>query len=754
MADCRLTTAERIDVTLDMATITVRLGGVQLNPNEVARVVLVEEEAWETRCRVEACVVLDSPGAESDDHEEAIQLDAPPRLVVIEHAEGLRIFRFDPGFAMEPGPPLPADPVLPDPMAEPEPPPNWTPSAPSEPIGPITSSPGPYYAPPPPPPSSSPGGRFKDWIGGWFKGASAPPPPQAGPSPAPMPGPPPPPAFEPEPIPPPMPAIEIEDPGPITTVDDEIGPFPGMAAGAEPPPPAAANGDGPKPGMETAGPETPKPKGLFPRLDAPEFFPVGVPTDIVVGIRPDEDVMIGGGAMLLPPDVGDKFFLSVQVIADGFELGGNTTSLVHDLAVTPQQPFPFVELTLVAKPIDVPAKAAIINVIYTVNDQVIGKAKRAVAVAMQQAEAEKVDLPDVAVKRAMALPIGPTAADLTVVILIDDTGPGDRLLWAFRTPHEVKVPERDCVTEIGKRPEAFAEALRKSAESAEGKPTLLKTMRGIGRDIAGAMHKDFWRVFDEVRKIKQHPTVLFLSEEPHVPWELGVLPESIDPANDKFVAAEAVTGRWLLIDGPQMPPPEKLVMKSMAVVFGEYADGKLKELKEAKAEMESLKTTFQATAVRATQDELNKLLDGNPSAEVLHFAIHGKFREEGADLLMEDGTALGPFTIKGSDLTNAPLVFLNACQVGAGNELLGQFAGLAQAFLSAGASAVIAPLWSVRDDIAREISLRFYPAAFGGDAPAEVLRRERASFSATDPPVSTTFLAYQFYGHPAFRLTK
>lgn len=67
---------------------------------------------------------------------------------------------------------------------------------------------------------------------------------------------------------------------------------------------------------------------------------------------------------------------------------------------------------------------------------------------------------------------------------------------------------------------------------------------------------------------------------------------------------------------------------------------------------------------------------------------------------------------------------------------------------------MVAPLWSVRDDIAKEISLRFYPGAFGGVRPAEILRQERASFGSSGPPASATYLAYQFYGHPAFRLTK
>jgi CHAT domain-containing protein len=110
--------------------------------------------------------------------------------------------------------------------------------------------------------------------------------------------------------------------------------------------------------------------------------------------------------------------------------------------------------------------------------------------------------------------------------------------------------------------------------------------------------------------------------------------------------------------------------------------------------------------------------------------------------------------VKGSDLRAAPFVFLNACQVGQGQQILGDYAGLAEAFLYAGASAVVAPLWSVKDDVARTIALEFYQQVLGGDArPADVLREARRRFTETATP-SGTYLAYQFFGHPALRLRR
>ena len=68
---------------------------------------------------------------------------------------------------------------------------------------------------------------------------------------------------------------------------------------------------------------------------------------------------------------------------------------------------------------------------------------------------------------------------------------------------------------------------------------------------------------------------------------------------------------------------------------------------------------------------------------------------------------------------------------------------MAQSFVEAGASAVIAPLWVVKDDVARDVSLRFYQAVFAGTSPAEFLRTERAEMND-----SGTHLAYVLYGHP------
>ena len=98
-------------------------------------------------------------------------------------------------------------------------------------------------------------------------------------------------------------------------------------------------------------------------------------------------------------------------------------------------------------------------------------------------------------------------------------------------------------------------------------------------------------------------------------------------------------------------------------------------------------------------------------------------------------------------------VFLNACHVGAGQRVLGDYAGLATAFLSAGAAGVVAALWNVHDLAARDVAVNFYRDLDADAVPvAAVLRRIRAQYTrqyADKYAVGrATLLAYQLFGHP------
>jgi CHAT domain-containing protein len=196
----------------------------------------------------------------------------------------------------------------------------------------------------------------------------------------------------------------------------------------------------------------------------------------------------------------------------------------------------------------------------------------------------------------------------------------------------------------------------------------------------------------------------------------------------------------------------------MAVVWGKYETQA--RLKEAEEEGKTLTARYKARHVNARWGPVTELLEGTPPAQIMHFAVHGTYNpdetdQEGIHLVNDD--LILPDDIAVAKLrTSAPFVFLNACQLGSSSTSLDSYYGTAPSFLRAGASAVVAPLWSVDDGTAREISLRFYRRALDAkpdDPPliGELIREVRAEIGKK--PRTATYLAYQFYGHPSLRLS-
>jgi len=197
-----------------------------------------------------------------------------------------------------------------------------------------------------------------------------------------------------------------------------------------------------------------------------------------------------------------------------------------------------------------------------------------------------------------------------------------------------------------------------------------------------------------------------------------------------------------------------LTVNALAAVSGVYELPGWQRLLAAEGEAADLVAAHHAAAVDANTAGVLGLLRGTPPADVIHFAVHGTSDSApGADgLILIDGSTLDPIVVLGTALHGHPFVFLNACQVAQGDQLLGDQAGLAAAFLSAGASAVVAPLWSIDDQLARQIAARFYDRALRGDPPAEIMRTERAAFMDDAATVSSTYMAYQYFGHPGLRM--
>ncbi len=505
------------------------------------------------------------------------------------------------------------------------------------------------------------------------------------------------------------------------------------------------------------------PRTAYARVECPPAVVAGEAFDLVVGLAGKPAAGVVGPPLVRPPWSIGAYTLTIRIVADGFTLATGE-SWEQRLQVTGADPYPTVPMRLTAARPGRPVEARVIRAFFAVSGHVMGLAVRFLSVAQdRQALVEAPPQAREASSATLTLPAAPAAPDLTVLIGHDPWQPG-ALVWAFTTRFDdVVLPEDAPRTNVGSAPQDFARQLMQQVNKEEGAPGLYDMILGAGRTVAEHVPAEFWAVLRAVAgKVNEPPSILILSEDPYVPWELAVVPDPpIDPSVPPFLGAQANVGRWVLGElRPKLPPPPLVEVSAMAVVSGVYDRPGWRRLEAAEREAADLRTAYGAEPVGADMLQLLKCLKGNPAAEVLHFAVHGQYDPRGLQdgLVLTDGRFLNPMHVRGQDLSRTPFVFLNACQVGQGQKILGDYAGLAEAFLYAGAGAVVAPLWSIKDDIARTLALEFYTRVFAGSSAASVLRAARGRFTdlpKTDGPAqSATWLAYQFFGHPAFTLRR
>ena len=503
-----------------------------------------------------------------------------------------------------------------------------------------------------------------------------------------------------------------------------------------------------------------------PLLDAPHSVVAGEEFALSLGLRPDPSSdLLGSEPIEIPPETGPQYHLTVHVTAIGFSIreGENWR---HTLFVDwTDQPYPSTTIHLTAEPLgEAPAQARFIKATYEVGGHTVSVAARAIAVLAEPAS----PLPPMPKSRLsqVHIPISDVPPDLTVHLFRDSEE--GRLWMTFNSSNDqIRIPDEELELSVGDSSEEFARQLVDSMNAVEGGPamwdTLLGASRRIGRVLQGRNGKgDFWRILHEVVDgvADGIPSVLLLSEEPYIPWELASEPGPDNDAGEKpYLSQRVAIGRWPL-DIERQPPPHFKSVQAMAVVSGDYEDIPYWDpLKNALQEAGELERLYSAVHVEATYDLVRSAIQGNPIRDVLHMAIHGKYDahsiENGLILINPEDrehVTLTPTAITGMTVPGEPFVFLNACQVGNNSEVLGLYSGVAAAFLDRGATAVVAPLWNVKDDRAKTVAVEFYEDVFANTPVGEAMRRRRVEFDANSE--TSTFMAYQYFGHPLLRITR
>jgi hypothetical protein len=374
------------------------------------------------------------------------------------------------------------------------------------------------------------------------------------------------------------------------------------------------------------------------------------------------------------------------------------------------------------------------------------------------------------------------APDLVVSISRSDAGP-DTFVWmAYSTDPAIRIPDLPTQSALDGDVAAFALETRRSiqfsTDPAKDYLGLAGRARRIGRAVPEGIRAAVRAVVEAPGRTAA-PAVLLLTEELTIPWELA----SLDPdltstwgGTSPFLGAHAAVARWPLSEHKPRPRPQSTVaVRTGAVLTADYTGvSGWGRLESAVAEAAEVATLFDPAATPVTPEiwAVIDLFRGRPPADVVHVALHGQYDgqgdQEGIVLLAKSpaggATAqfLTPAELENGELDHGPFVFLNACQVGTDERVLGDYGGFASTLLRIGAVGVVAPLWNVKDDVAAAFARQFYAAALSAPEPvavAEAVRALRATYTEEGVRAGTaglhaTLVAYQVFGHPRLRLTR
>jgi hypothetical protein len=358
----------------------------------------------------------------------------------------------------------------------------------------------------------------------------------------------------------------------------------------------------------------------------------------------------------------------------------------------------------------------------------------------------------------LAVVTGLAAYDL--VISVVNTGEND--LRHFRLMADAPALDKhlDVSWNLSDRTDQIVSGYMKGfvAEGLEPENRLAQ-LKGAGVQLFKATPPEFQKLFWEMIDAGKAPkTILVVSDDPYVPWELMV-PRRLGQGAIETRAplgVEFSVGRW--IRGDYTSPPQEIPLQKTYVVAPSYVM-QSKNLKYAPQETAFVCSTFKPSRSIDPADFDNieaALLD--KGITLLHFICHGAADATQQTVYLRDMVNnLSGSVVEGSDnFVNAlyrdhTFVFLNACEVGRAAPALVGVNGLPATFLRLGASGVVAALWSVKDDLAHEVAEKFYTTVVQQPQTpfAEILRDIRAKAYAGE--AEDTYAAYCFYGSPLAR---
>lgn len=561
-------------------------------------------------------------------------------------------------------------------------------------------------------------------------------------------------------------------------------------------PRAAASAPGPVRGE--AAPVKPEDQAArtidgFPDVRAPAYVQMGAEFDVEVGLETIPLAGVQGGLISIPvQSAAEVLDVAIEVIADGFDAPNGTRT---SLAVAVASPFTSrAKVRLRARPLDDPAipRLGSIEIRYVFGGAICGTASRPIVVGSGSSAPPPRGNGEAWTSRGpTAGPVNISTAGRGVDLTIEITKPNGnsadgRFACRLYSPHPIAIPANIPDIDLGDDAKTFARDVVAGVRRVVGDALAELTLEAKGRTVASKLPRAVFDALNDVwTVVARVPTVLIVTDDPYVPWEIAWVDRpAIDAGSPSFLGAQTIIGRWLRppseaygppSPGPSRPPtnpPASIPVHRMAAMAGVYkAATGFRALPNAETEVAELVTSHSAIRLDASRKGVMQLLTaqvpGPDSAtgpvDAAHLAGHGDFDAAVADssvFILSDGSELP------SDLFLAarygdpqqPFLFLNACMIGVGGELLGNFGGYPGNALRGGFGAVIGALWEVDDTVAHNIAAEFWRRALGGagrkpEAVGAILRDIRTRFVAAPGGVAQpTYLSYVFYGHPELML--
>lgn len=382
--------------------------------------------------------------------------------------------------------------------------------------------------------------------------------------------------------------------------------------------------------------------------------------------------------------------------------------------------------------------------------------------------------------RLLNLERGAEPPDL--LVRIQQVG-GDTYEWTLLSPHLDLRPPLGSVGERKQVGEGAHRFVRTNFDRAAGValedtaiPVIEANCRAVYESTTDSFKDAYWKLYAAAQKDSpgvrrgqpaagrppRLKSIQFISDEPYVPWELMIVREDSFERNPDRVKEEVLSirhavGRWTAKASGQLL--QRIRVQGVEVFASDYkqVDGVEPKLPWVAEERDWLHGHYNAHLSELKFQPVMQFLKGG-KAQAIHFSCHGEMNvelPENSALWLEDFRRFVTAYVASEEVREGvgrehPLVFLNACQVAGAGTQLSRVVGWPQTFLDAGASACVAPLWSVVDENAKQVATSFYQLVFKeGKTLGEALQQIRADWKGRR---SLTFLSYVLYGDPMARV--